>query len=91
MPDYIDTMTWGGSGKPYWHFAYVIDGAYLSKAYKIPSWTGYPPPELANANFNKSLLDFLDDISPGLFLGLIKPENLIIEKEMSNDLIRIKE
>ena len=92
MPDYIDTRQLGGSGKAYWHFAYVIDGAYLSKAYKIPSWTKLSP-ELANANFNKSLLDFLDDISSGLFLGLIKPENLIIDfdNKLSKDLIRIKE
>ena len=90
MPDYIDTMEWGGSKKPSWHYAYVIDGAYLPRVYEIPSWSNYSP-KLVNANFNKSLSDFLDDISPGLFLGLIKPENLIIEKEMSNDLIRIKE
>jgi len=90
MPDYIDTMTWGGSNKPFWHYAYLIDGVYLSRVYRIPSWAKNSP-ELVNANFNKSLLDFLDDISPGLFLGLIKPENLIIEEEMSHDLIRIKE
>ena len=89
MPDYIDTMEWGRSKKPYWHYAYLIDGVYLSRVYEIPSWANYSP-KLVNANFNKSLLDFLDDISPGLFLGLIKPENFIIEKEMSNDLIRIK-
>ncbi len=90
IPDYIDTVTWGGSGKPFWHYAYLIDGVYLSRVYKISSWARNSP-ELVNANFNKSILDFLDDISPGLFLGLIKPENLIIEQEMSNDLIRIKE
>ena len=29
----------------------------------------------------KTLLDFLDDISPGLFLGKIKPENLMLEHD----------
>lgn len=83
-PVYINTSEWGGSKKPYWHYEYKIDGIYLPESHCIPSWSRYSPEV---EKFDKSLLDLLDDIGPGLFLGKIKPENVIIENEM----VRIKE
>ena len=90
FPSDINPRVWGGSGNPYRHYAYLINGTYLSKSYIISSWSKHQP-EVYDDNYNKSLLDFLDDISPGLFVGLIKPENLIIEEEMFHNFIRIKE
>ncbi len=74
--------------------AYLINGAYLIESYKIPSYSSKRV-ELDEGFTPKSLLDFLDDVSPGLFLGKIKPKHLTIEKDSRisplEKLIRIKE
>ncbi|KKM05219.1 hypothetical protein LCGC14_1756300, partial [marine sediment metagenome] len=95
IPDYINVNEWGGGkNRPYWHMAYLINGAYLMKSYLIPSYSAKKV-ELDEEFLPKSLLDFLDDVSPGLFLGKIKPKYLTIEKDSrispKEKLIRIKE
>lgn len=84
IPDYIDTYETGGSGRPYWYCGYLIDGVYLMESYKIPSHSNKSV-VLDKQFLPKTLLDFLDDISPGLFLGKIKPENLMLEQDSRID------
>jgi len=87
FPEYIDT---GEYGKYNYHYEYLIEGVFLPHSYRVEF-----TPQLDNKDFNKSLLDLLDDIAPGLFLNKIKPENLIVNKRdfegSQKFLIRIKE
>jgi len=67
FPDYINPHMWGGSGRPYWHREYEIDGLWLGKCYEVPSWSKYSEREVEFEG--KSLTELFNDISPALFLG----------------------
>ena len=69
FPDYINPHEWGGSGRPYWHREYEIDGIWLDKCYEVPSWSSYSEREVEFEG--KSLIELFNDISPALFLGYI--------------------
>ena len=71
FPDYIDTSASGKYQAK--HYEYLIEGIYMPYSYIVE----YRSLNLENINFNKSLLEMLDDIAPGLFLSEIEPENLI--------------
>lgn len=87
IPDYINTMEKRvRSGKPYWHHEYKIDNVFLTEDHVIPSHADKSS-RIENDNLGISFLDFLDEISPGLFTGLLNPNNFIIKENM----VRIKE
>lgn len=84
IPKYIQTIEWGD--KPSWHHEYKIDNVFLTEDHIIPSWASKPS-KIEDYNLGISFLDFLDEISSGLFTGLLNPDNFIIKENM----VRIKE
>jgi len=86
IPDFIDTKIWAPSGKPHWHHEYKIDNTFLTEDHYIPSWSNKST-KIENDNLGISFLDFLDEMSPGLFTGLLNPDNFIIKENT----VRIKE
>ena len=79
IPEFIKIFEKDTPGNyPSWHYRYKIDGIILTELFRTPSWKNYSS---ETKKYGESLLDYLDGITPALFVGGIDPERLKIENE----------